>query len=243
MALVRERALKSGNGRVMFRDEIMRHNPVRFTDVMRQVSGVQLVRTPGNPETVRLRENRCTPLYWLDGQPLLGVPFDPNTQPPNTIEAIEIYASVSLVPPQFQGPSRAQGCGSIVIWTRQGEYRPRRPRVTADSLLHLLDGFLVYDAASVDQRATVRKLPEPVYPDSLRAAGVAGSAVMEFVIDADGQVDPESIGVVSATHPLFADAVRAAIEEGEFTAARKDRKPVAQVYHLPVTFAPRPTPP
>lgn len=95
--------------------------------------------------------------------------------------------------------------------------------------------------SEVDTPAKVVSLQEPDYPDSLRAAGVSGSAVIEFIIDADGKLNKKSIGVVSATHIGFADAVRLAVLEATFLPAIKEQRPVAQVYQLPVTFtAPRP---
>ncbi len=236
IALVRERERTAGTGYFVFRDEFMKNNPVQTTDILRRIPGVQLIRTPGNTNTVRLRENRCTPLFWIDGIALVGIPFDPNTQPPSTIEAIEVYSSPSLVPVQFRGPMGSDGCGSVVIWTRQGEYRVRVPRISADSIVRLLDAHRIFVSTEVDVPARVRTLPEPEYPDSLRAAGVSGSAVIEFIIEADGHVNVESIGVVSTTHQRFADAVRVAILEAGFSAALKANRPVAQVYQLPVTF-------
>ena len=236
IAQVRERERTAGSGQFLFRDEFMKNSPALLTDVLRRVPGVQLVRTPNNPMTVRLRENRCTPLFWVDGIALTGIPFDPNTQPPGTVEAIEVYSSPSLVPVQFRGPMGAQACGSVLIWTRQGELRVRAPKISADSLVRLIDAQRVFIATEVDVPARVRSMPEPEYPDSLRNAGVSGSAVIEFIIDADGNINTESIGVVSATHIAFAEAVRAAIVEAGFTPAMKAERPVAQVYQLPVTF-------
>ncbi len=236
LAQVRERERTAGSGHFMFRNEFMKNSPALLTDVLRRAPGVQVVRTPNNPMTIRLRENRCTPLFWVDGIALTGIPFDPNTQPPSTVEAIEIYPSPSLVPVQFRGPMGAQACGSVLIWTRQGELRVRAPRISTDSIVRLLDAQRVFIATEVDVPARVRTLPEPEYPDSLRNAGVSGSAVIEFIIEADGSINTESIGVVSATHMQFADAVRAAVVEGGFTPAIKAERPVAQVYQLPVTF-------
>ncbi|PHX97067.1 MAG: hypothetical protein CK531_06735 [Gemmatimonadetes bacterium] len=116
-----------------------------------------------------------------------------------------------------------------------------RPTIDADSIVRLLDAQRVFVVSEVDTPAKVVSLQEPDYPDSLRAAGVSGSAVIEFIIDADGKLNKESIGVVSATHIGFADAVRLAVLEATFLPAIKEQRPVAQVYQLPVTFtAPRP---
>ena len=242
LASVRERQLTGGNGYFAYRDEFTKWNPVRFSDILRRVPGIQQFRGSGRAAftEIRLRGNRCAPLIWIDNQPLLGIPFDPDLIPPATVEAIEVYSSASLVPPQFQGPPHAQGCGALVIWTRQGERPPHTPKISADSIVRLLDAHRLYSQTEVDTPARIVTVPEPEYPDSLRGAGVSGSAVIEFIIDAEGRLNRESIGVVSATHPRFGDAVRAAVLEATFTAAQKGGRSVAQLYQLPVTFtAPR----
>jgi TonB family protein len=241
IAAMRERERTGGNGYFTYRTDFMKYNPAAFSDVLRRIPGVQIARTQRNFTEVRLRGNHCAPLYWIDNQPLLGIPFDPDVLPPQTVEAIEVYSSASLVPPQFQGPPYAQGCGAIVIWTRQGERPVRAPKIDSDSIIRLLDAHRVFVASEVDQPARVVSMQEPEYPDSLRGAGVSGSAVVEFIIESDGHLNRESIGVVSATHIRFADAVRLAVLEATFQPAMKAERPVAQVYQLPVTFtAPRP---
>lgn len=243
-AMVRARERTSGNGYFAYRADFMKQNPARFTDVLRRVPGVRVVRSFRGTTEVRLRSNSCPPLYWMDGQPLLGVPFDPDNVPPQTVEAIEVYSAASLVPVQFQGPPSAQGCGAIVIWTRRGERQAKRARIGADSLMRLLDAQRVFLSSEVDTPARVVSIHEPEYPDSLRAAGVSGSAVIEFIIEATGAINEESIGIVSATHLHFAEAVRIAVLEATFAAAVKAARPVAQVYQLPVTFtAPARSPP
>lgn len=239
---VRKRARESGNGRFLFRNDFMKMNPAQFTDIMRRIPGVQIVRTAMNPETVWLRQNRCIPLYFLDGIAILGLPLDPNTVPVSTIEAIEVYASAALVPPEFRGPMSAQGCGSILIWTRQGERRPRRNTIPTDSIRHLLDAHRVFEPGEVEHPARLTTIGTPTYPDSLLSAGAGGTVVLEFIVTADGRADPASIGVVSATHAELVDPVKAVVADAVFVPAERDGRPVAQVYHLPFTFTPPPRP-
>jgi TonB family protein len=241
LAAVKGRERTSGNGHFAYRADFMRNNPAKFSDILRRVPGITFGRTRTSALAVRLRGSNCAPLYWLDNQPLLGIPFDPDVMPPSTIEAIEVYSGASLVPPQFQGPPYAQGCGAIVIWTRQGERPVRRPKIDADSIVRLLDAQRLFVASEVERPARLVAMQEPEFPDSLRSAGVGGSAVIEFIIEADGKLNRESIGVVSATHMKFADAVRLAVLDAQFLPAMRNGRDVAQVYQLPVTFtAPKP---
>jgi len=237
LATIRERQRTGGNGYFVFRDDFTKFGPGSFSDILRRVPGVQMQRTRNFTE-IRLRGNKCAPLFWVDNQPLLGIPFDPDLLPPNTIEALEVYSSPSLVPPQFQGPRYAQGCGAVVIWTRQGERPVRPPKIGADSIIRLLDAHSLFATNEVDVPAKILSMPEPEFPDSLRAVGTGGSVVIEFIIEANGQLNKESVGVVSATHTKFADAARLAVLEATFAPAMKAQRPVAQIYQLPVTFAP-----
>ncbi len=235
---VRARARTSPNGTFLFRDHFMQALPSRFTDIVRRVPGVRIMRTPLNPEAVVLRTNNCEPLYFIDGMSVMGPSFDPNSQPVDAIEAIEVYASPALVPPEFRGPMSAQGCGSILIWTRRGEPRPRRTTIGADSIMRLLDARRVFDATEVDRPAEPTSIPTPAYPDSLLAAGTGGTVVLEFIVTARGRVDPASIGIVLATHAQFAERAKAVAADAVFTPAERAGHAVAQVYQLPVVFTP-----
>ncbi|HEX2091021.1 MAG TPA: M56 family metallopeptidase [Longimicrobiaceae bacterium] len=72
------------------------------------------------------------------------------------------------------------------------------------------------------------------YPPLLRAAGIAGSARVDLVVDPRGVVvEPR---VVSATHPAFAEAALAVVREASFIPARRGRHIVAVRLRLPVVF-------
>jgi TonB family protein len=49
--------------------------------------------------------------------------------------------------------------------------------------------------------------PLPVYPDSLKRAGVEGLVVASFQVDTLGKVDLNTVQIEKATHQLFAIAV------------------------------------
>ncbi|MBC7897433.1 MAG: M56 family metallopeptidase [Cytophagaceae bacterium] len=91
----------------------------------------------------------------------------------------------------------------------------------------------------------------PLYPDTLRRAGVEGDVVAQFVVDSSGSVMAGSVRVVGASHPLFADAVRAALPSARFAAptsgGRKVRQLVQQAFYFDMAKgaakAVRPRPP
>jgi len=108
-----------GIGVYVTRDEIVARNANLPTDVLRQASGVQIVRTrPGQGlrfTSASGGRRDCPPTMWIDGQRAPGIEID--ELPINDIEGIELYRGASTTPPQFwhgSGPS----CGTVVVWTR-----------------------------------------------------------------------------------------------------------------------------
>ena len=84
-------------------------------------------------------------------------------------------------------------------------------------------------AHQVDVPARPADRTAPRYPDLLRRAGTEGTVLVRFVVDSAGRVDPASVTIVDATHPLFAAAVRDALLRAAFRAARAAGHPVAQL--------------
>ena len=77
----------------------------------------------------------------------------------------------------------------------------------------------------------------PRYPDILRQAGVEGEALVSFVVDEEGNADPASFKVIRSTHELFAIAVKKALPDMGFAAARIGGKTVKQLVIQPFSFS------
>lgn len=114
-----------GNGIFITRQEIVDRNSGRLSDVLRLKRGVQVVG-----ERVRFVASSagtralCQPEIWLDGTRARGM--EVSDIPPNTVEGIELYSSFSSVPSAFmQSNSVGPRCGTIVVWTRQGNAQGR----------------------------------------------------------------------------------------------------------------------
>ena len=111
-----------GIGAFVTRDEIERRHTSRLSDVVRGRRGVILVRTSTGGYGVRFsaagaRLRRCIPDLWLDGQRARGMELD--DIPANTVEGIELYATLATVPFQFStGGPGMERCGTIVVWSR-----------------------------------------------------------------------------------------------------------------------------
>jgi protein TonB len=76
----------------------------------------------------------------------------------------------------------------------------------------------------------------PEYPARLLAARTEGSVFVEYVVDTTGLADSTSFRVIRATHPEFADAVRAALPKMRFRPAMLAGERVRQLVQQPFTF-------
>lgn len=79
--------------------------------------------------------------------------------------------------------------------------------------------------------------PSPRYPDGLRAAGIEGEVVAEFVVDTAGRVEPGSVRIVRSAHAHFEQAVREALPRLVFMPAEYAGQKVRQLVQLPFRFA------
>jgi hypothetical protein len=236
-----------GNGHFFTLDDIEKRNPGNMSDMFRTIPGVTVVPSQGIIRNqLRFRGSRgCAPLTWLDGSPLASGEFDIDALSPRSIAAFEVYTG-SIIPPRFSlspgiGP---RTCGAIVIWSREGQRRARRPAVTAVSpasqIAKLVDDRQIFTAAQVDitARQDTARPVRPVYPDALFDAQVGGSVMVEFIVTATGEVDPERISVVFATHPGFIEPVRHALEDAIYVPAVRGGYPVHQVVQHEFQFVP-----
>ena len=236
-----------GSGHFFTREDIDRRNPSMMSDMFRMIPGVTIMPSQGMIRNqLRFRGARgCAPLTWLDGAPLSAGEFDIDALSPRSIEAFEVYTG-TIVPPRFSvapgiGP---RTCGVIVIWSREGEKRPKRPSPNAKSaaseLVKLVDERQIFTAAQVDISARQDSLRpvRPAYPDALYEAQVSGSVMVEFIVTATGEVDHDRISVVFATHPGFVDPVRRALEDAVYVPAIRGGYPVHQVVQHEFQFVP-----
>ena len=233
-----------GIGHFVSRERLERDNPSQLSDVFRRLPGVQIQSTRMIRNAVRFRGGgrSCWPLVWLDGAPLPTAEFDIDFLSPQSIEGIEVYSGISQVPPQFMGSRGLGSCGVIVVWSREGERRPKRPKksVTATELAELVASLKVYTAEQVDIPARGDSLsrPQPLYPEQLLVTGVPGQVLAEFVVDTLGRVELETFGVISSTDPRFVQAVQRALPDWAYAPAILNGKRVRQLVQQPFHFVP-----
>jgi hypothetical protein len=234
-----------GTGHFITRDQIERHDSPRFADVLRRVPGltVKPLRRGGGT-TVSMRGN-CSPMVFLDGFPAAAGPLDLDIIDLASVEGIEVYSGISTVPPEFHTVRGGERCGVIAVWSRPAP--PRRSRLgsaRSGTLEREVASQAVYTADQVDQPVILAPgTAEPTYPDTLWRAGVGGRVVAEFIVGADGVIEPGSFGIASSTHAYFSAAVRSALEGAVFRAASLAGRTVRQLVQVPFVFDPSATVP
>lgn len=129
---------EQGLGFFMDEGDIERRRPLRTSDLMRTIPGVQYIESNGTAGvsgypimSYALRSQvfndsspPCFPRVYVDAVVMEhgGTTFQPvggfdQLVPTQDVAALEVYSSPVETPPQFGGPS---ACGVILIWTKTG---------------------------------------------------------------------------------------------------------------------------
>lgn len=95
---------------------------------------------------------------------------------------------------------------------------------------------VVFEESSVDQPVEVLDQRPPVYPRGLEAMGVTGRVVLEYVVNAEGVVEPGSVRVLEANDASFGESAVKAIEQSRFRPARIGGTAVNQLVRQAVGF-------
>lgn len=126
--------MERGAGRFISREEIEARNPVRITDMLRNIPNLraspQRAGPGGSSFSQGSNSDRCSVVFFVDGmrinEPAMagmraGARHDPAIDDyvnPQEVEGMEIYRGESDTPAEFT--TRWVQCGTVVIWTRRG---------------------------------------------------------------------------------------------------------------------------
>lgn len=77
---------------------------------------------------------------------------------------------------------------------------------------------------------------QKAYPPVLRDRGISGKVQVQFVVNADGKVDPESVEVLDSSVVGLGNAAVAAVKGFEFEPGQKDGSPVKTLVIFPIQF-------
>jgi TonB family protein len=240
-----ERLEQRSVGQFITRAEMERERQTQLSQVLRRAPGVTVGRgRAGIMNSVRMRGRDCWPLVWLDGAQMGAGDVDIDSFSPSSLEGIELYLGSTNAPSRYQGMRGKSECGTILLWSRGSDTEPRSASrgVTPTQLESLIASLSVFTSDEVDTAAALDTIVTPPlpYPQSMRAAGINGVVIAEFVVDTAGGIEPDNFGIVAATHPLFAEAVQAALRTATFRPAVRRGRAVRQLVRQPFEFhAPR----
>lgn len=98
-------------------------------------------------------------------------------------------------------------------------------------------GTGVYHAEQVERSVLPNAgNPLPRFPEVLRAGGVEGRVLVQFVVDTTGRVEPGSIRFIASSHDLYEAAVRGVLPRYRFQAAEVGGRKVRQLVQMPFGF-------
>ena len=142
----------------------------------------------------------------------------------------------SPAPMPASAPTSAEASAPATVATQPSGTSTVRPAVAVNPATQ----------AGVREAAMMPGNRPPTYPPELRAAGVSATVVMQFVVNADGSVDTNTVKVLRATVSspssdddgrAFARAVRDVLPTMRYTAARVGGRNVRQLVTLPFAFS------
>ncbi|HEX4932713.1 MAG TPA: TonB family protein, partial [Gemmatimonadaceae bacterium] len=231
-------------GHFISRERIERTHSFSFTDLLREIPGVKIRPIGSIQKAVRIRGASCPPLVFLDGMPATAAEFDLESIDPGMVEGVEVYSGSATVPAEFAGPRNLDRCGVVAIWSSPFRSRKRIPdrAASVDARASVdLEGMVkrgeAFTASQVDSVVALAEGGLALdYPAALSRDRRSGRVLAEFVVDTTGAVIPETIGVISSSHPLFSLSARQAIARTRFLPARRGGVPVRQVVQLPIEF-------
>ena len=99
------------------------------------------------------------------------------------------------------------------------------------------DSGQTFTEFAVDRPVSLRDdSGKPIYPATLRTAGIEGEVVATFVVDTTGRVLPASITILRSANELFTSSVRIALMKARFNPATIGPRKVAQLVQQSFSF-------
>jgi TonB family protein len=116
-------------------------------------------------------------------------------------------------------------------------YLPAVPTNQGETFMGPVDfGQAFLDYQVDDSVVQVRGSAPPAYPAELKAQGIGGQVVAEFVVNKLGRVEPGTIQIVESSNPFLSDAVKHALLTMPFVPARSSNHEVRQLVRRAFVF-------
>ncbi|HUR60142.1 MAG TPA: energy transducer TonB [Opitutaceae bacterium] len=92
----------------------------------------------------------------------------------------------------------------------------------------------VHDVSRLDVAPKPTFMARPQYPFELRRQGIAGEAVVDFVVGPDGNV--QNVHAVRESHPQFGAAAVQCVAKWKYSPGMKNGRPVYTHMQVPIVF-------
>lgn len=150
---------------------------------------------------------------------------------PVRVDAVRPFVPPTVVPDHLP----AIPADSVALTIGRREFGDGIAHANGGADGHVPDGLLT--GAEVERQVEpLPGAPAPEYPDALRAAGVRGSVLAEFVVDTTGRMEPGSFRALRSDDPLFAAATRSALLRTRFRPAEWGGRRVRQLVQQSFSF-------
>lgn len=100
-----------------------------------------------------------------------------------------------------------------------------------------VDPGSVVEERHVERAARLTAAPAPRYPERMRALGVEGRVLVQFVVDTTGRVELDGVRVLTSPHDDFTLAVRQVLPRLRFVPAEVRGGKVRMLAQMPFEFA------
>ena len=95
-------------------------------------------------------------------------------------------------------------------------------------------GMKIHDIDALDQKPLARFQARPQYPYAMRRSGISGWAVIDFIVDTNGDVQ-NAFAIRSSNREFEAAAVQA-VSKWRFKPGQKDGRAVPTHMQVPIVF-------
>lgn len=155
----------------------------------------------------------------------------PPLEPPAVIPVVD-NSLPAVDPADFSGIGQAGGIATGI------EGGTPQDVAAVDSSSFAYETHVLSRQPELRNLAQVRSYMERSYPRTLQDAGVGGSVMLEFVVEADGTVDEGSVKVVEASHQQFAGVSTQVAGRFRFRPGLYQGREVRVLVKMPITWQP-----
>ena len=96
-------------------------------------------------------------------------------------------------------------------------------------------GGQIFDPSMLDQQPVATYQPRPLYPYDMKKQGISGQVVVEFILNAEGNVQ-SAFAVSSTQHEFEASAIQA-VSKWRFRPGRRGGRAVNTRMQVPIVFS------